>query len=116
MGKVASGAFSFLFSTVGALTLVACGDCHDDDAAADAFLAAPENRVCQTADDCVVVSTGCAKLKQSFCGQALLSAEAAASPRWRELHGAASDCAEGECAICGAAILRSCEGGFCGGR
>lgn len=99
---------------MGMLGLAACGDCHDNDAAADAFLAARENRVCATDADCVVVNTGCAELERSFCGQALLSAEAAKSSRWRELQEQISDCSDSGCAICAAALIPSCSDGLCG--
>ena len=112
MGKIAS--IGVLLCWVGALGLAACSDCRDNDEAADAFLAAPENRVCETNDDCVVVSTGCAELERSFCGQATLSAEAAESSRWRELKAQVSDCADSECAICGAALVPTCTEGLCG--
>lgn len=112
MGMVASRVV--VLCLMGILGLAACGDCHDNDKAADAFLAAPENRVCTTNADCVVVNTGCAELERSFCGQALLSAEAAKSSRWRELEEQISDCAESNCAICGAALIPTCSDGLCG--
>lgn len=112
MGKLASRVS--LLCLMGALGLVACGDCHDNDKAADAFLAAPENRSCQTDADCVVVNTGCAELERSFCGQATLSAEAAESSRWRELHEQISDCADDTCAICTALLVATCNAGLCG--
>ena len=99
---------------LGALGLPACSDCLDNDAAAEAFLAAPENRACQTHEDCVVVSTGCASLERSFCGQATLSAEAAKSSRWHELEQQVSDCADSNCAICAAALIPTCTEGLCG--
>ena len=112
MGKLASrGGLGCLMA---ALSLAACGDCHDNDAAANDFLAAPENRACQSDADCVVVSTGCAELERSFCGQATLSAEAAKSSRWRELEGQIADCNGTNCAICGAALIPTCTNGLCG--
>ncbi|MEO8919507.1 MAG: hypothetical protein ABI488_18960 [Polyangiaceae bacterium] len=93
---------------MGGLGLVACGDCHDNDEAANAFLAAPENRACHSNDECVVVSTGCAYIERSFCGQAMLSAEAAKSSRWHELQGQISDCNDSSCGSCDAALIPMC--------
>lgn len=107
MGKRASR--GVLLCLVGVLGLVACGDCHDNDEAANAFLAAPENRACHSNDDCVVVSTGCAHLERSFCGQATLSAEAAKSSRWHELQGQISDCNDSSCVSCAAALMPTCR-------
>jgi hypothetical protein len=96
--------------------LVGCGDCSDESAAASKFLAAPVNLACQSDEDCVVVSVGCAEVARSTCGSAQLTREAAESSKWKELSKDIEDCESGGCPVCGALLVASCAAdGFCGG-
>jgi hypothetical protein len=95
--------------------LVSCGDCSDETATADQFIGNPVNLACQSDDDCVVVTTGCADVSRGLCGQAQLSGAAAASQAWKGLSQELEDCAPDSCSICLAALLPSCRSGFCGG-
>lgn len=94
--------------------LVGCGNCDDEVAAANSFLVAPENLACQSHEDCVVVGTGCAETARSFCGQAALNRDAAASGKWQQISDGLVDCDE-SCDQCQAELSPRCSGGFCGG-
>ena len=96
--------------------LVGCGDCSDEATAANKFLSEPVNQACQSDDDCVVVTVGCAEVPRSHCGQVQLNHEAAESSKWKALSKDLSDCESGSCAQCGALLIATCAAdGFCGG-
>lgn len=97
-----------------AAALWGCGNCEDEEQKATAFLGRPQNLACATTDDCVVVQTGCANPKRSFCGQAQLNRDAASSTEWRELEADLSNC-ESSCSQCAALLIASCQQGSCGG-
>ncbi len=96
-------------------SLMACGDCSDETAAADRFIEDPTHRTCQSDADCSVVSTGCNDVSRGLCGQAPLSSVAAASEEWLALSQDLNDCDDGSCEKCAALLLPRCLEGFCGG-
>jgi hypothetical protein len=101
-----------LLHLVGALS--GCGDCSDEVEAANKFLEDPANLVCQSNEDCTVVSTGCAEPRRASCGQASLSRAAAASAKWQQVEEDLVDC-DNSCAQCDALLLPTCTSGLCGG-
>jgi hypothetical protein len=113
------GGFGLFVGVLGlgaSAALVGCGDCSDESAAANKFLSAPVNLACQSDEDCVVVSVGCAQVSRGFCGQAQLNREAAESSKWKALGQDLEGCESGSCEQCLAALQPSCAAdGFCGG-
>jgi hypothetical protein len=94
------------------VALSACGDCEKAAAEAEAFLADEANQRCQSDADCVVVHTGCASVKGSYCGQVGLNRTAAKSEAWQELS-EFDGCAD-SCTQCAAALVVQCgDNGLC---
>lgn len=101
-----------ILQVVGAL--VGCSNCDDEVAAAKSFLEEPTNLVCKSDEDCAAVPTGCAEAARSFCGQAALNRDAAASAKWQQISDSLADC-DGTCDQCDGLLLAQCSEGFCGG-
>lgn len=95
--------------------LAGCGNCSDATDRASNFFRTPANLVCQSDDDCAVVSTGCARPARALCGAAALNAKAASSDAWKDISEDLDDCGD-SCDVCGAALLPQCVDGFCGGK
>lgn len=95
------------------VVLAGCGNCSDEIAEANQFLAEPANLACQSKEDCAVVSTGCADVSRAFCGQASLNREAAASKKWQQISNGLTEC-DSSCAQCGALLVPTCSQGSCG--
>jgi hypothetical protein len=93
------------------LLVAGCGNCDDQVAAANEFVAA--NQSCVVDGDCATVSSTCSDLAGSFCGQVAMSREAAESARWRSLSGALADCGPDTCTVCDAALVPACTNGRC---
>lgn len=88
-------------------------DCADAAAAADKFLADPQNLSCESNEDCTVVFTGCAPVTNAFCGQSALSTAAAESAAWSNIKKDLQSC--DDCgATCAARLLIGCNAGKCG--
>src|SRR5688572_4844750 len=74
------------------VALVGCGDCSEESAAASKFLSEPVNLACQSDDDCVRVSVGCADVARSVCGSAQLNRQAAESAQWHTISDDLMEC------------------------
>lgn len=103
-----------LWSIAGGLTLFAiagCGNCDEEVAAANEFIAA--NQSCVVDDDCATVTSNCSALEGSFCGQVAVSREASRSLRWRGLRRALAECGPDLCDQCAAELVPACTNGRC---
>jgi hypothetical protein len=94
--------------------LGACGDCSEELAVAEDFVADPANRACETDADCDVVGTGCFTLKRGLCSRVAMSRSAAMSSKWRAIDEELRDC-DGACDTCDADLAARCVDGLCGG-
>ena len=88
-------------------------ECTDSGKDADAFVRNLANQQCVTDDDCVVKKTMCATMETSWCGQFIISTEAAASEAWAEIESGLDNCAS-DCVNCTGALHAACgESGLC---
>jgi hypothetical protein len=93
------------------LAITGCGNCDDEVAAANEFIAA--NQSCVVDDDCAVVDGACNELEGSFCGQVAVRRQAAESARWQGLRRALADCGPDSCDRCLALLVPACTNGRC---
>jgi hypothetical protein len=72
------------------------------------------NRACAADDDCVAVGTGCHTFENGLCNATPLNRRAAESATWERLSNELNRCRPEDCATCAAALVLTCNDGFCG--
>jgi hypothetical protein len=101
---------------VAALGLYACNSGCDQEVIDRAVKFIDEHQSCSTDEDCVVINDFCAEIPGGFCGQLSMSRAGAESTEWQALESELGDCAPDDCEVCLAALIPSCQNGFCDGR